>query len=201
MNSPIWESLRRLTNDATNLGLRWALIGGMAVSARVEPRFTRDIDICVLVDADADAEAVIASFFQRGYTLDSLVEHEYLERLATVRLRPPVSEGMLVDVLFASSGLEPEITREADQMQLVPGLTVPVARPAHLVVLKLLARDDSTRPQDRADLASLRPILTQQDKTEVRRLAHLVIERGFHRGRDLPTLAEDYLASPKSGNV
>ncbi|MCA0181241.1 MAG: nucleotidyl transferase AbiEii/AbiGii toxin family protein [Actinobacteria bacterium] len=201
MNSPIWESLGRLTNDAADLGLRWAVIGGMAVSARAEPRFTRDIDICVLVDADADAEAVIASFFQRGYSLDSLVEHEYLERLATVRLRPPVSEGMLVDVLFASSGLEPEITREADQMQLVPGLTVPVARPAHLVVLKLLARDDSTPPHDRADLASLRPILTQSDKTEVRRLTRIIVERGFHRGRDLPTLAEDYLASPKSGNV
>ena len=34
-----------------------ALIGGLAVSARTEPRFTRDADLAVAVTSDAEAEA------------------------------------------------------------------------------------------------------------------------------------------------
>jgi hypothetical protein len=36
-------------------GARWALIGGLAVSTRIEPRFTRDIDLAVSVPDDASA--------------------------------------------------------------------------------------------------------------------------------------------------
>lgn len=45
MTTPVEESLRRLARDAAALQLQWALIGGFAVSARAEPRFTRDVDV------------------------------------------------------------------------------------------------------------------------------------------------------------
>jgi hypothetical protein len=35
----------------------FALVGGLAVSVHVEPRFTRDIDLAVAVAGDAKAEA------------------------------------------------------------------------------------------------------------------------------------------------
>lgn len=163
MTTPIEESLRRLVRDCSALELQWALIGGFAVSARAEPRFTRDVDACVLVNDDADAEAIVLRLRDAGYGVESLVEHAYVDRLATVRLRSPVSGGVLVDLLFASSGIEPEITRDAEQLELVPGVVLPVARVAHLVALKLLARDDIARPQDVADLNALRRILTGED--------------------------------------
>jgi len=193
MTTPIEESLRRLVRDCATLELRWALIGGFAVSARAEPRFTRDVDACVLVHDDADAEAIVMRLGHRGYDVESLVEHAYVDRLATVRLRPPVSGGVLVDLLFASSGIEPEITRDAEQLELVPGLVLPVARVAHLVALKLLARDDTARPQDAADLTAMRQILTDEDIADLRRLVRLVVERGYHRDRDLIALAEAYI--------
>jgi hypothetical protein len=63
--------------------------------------------------------------------------------------------GGVVDLLFASSGIEPEIAAAADALDVVPGLAVPTARMGHLIALKVLARDDRTRPQDRVDLPAL----------------------------------------------
>jgi hypothetical protein len=51
--------------------------------------------------------------------------------------------------------------------------------------LKVLARDDRSRPQDRVDLAAL---LTRADAaalSEARTSLELVTRRGFARGRDL----------------
>ncbi|HSF97473.1 MAG TPA: nucleotidyl transferase AbiEii/AbiGii toxin family protein [Ornithinibacter sp.] len=194
MTGAVEASLRQLAADLVGVGLRWTLIGGFAVSARAEPRFTRDVDVCVLVDDDEEAEGTGDRLVHRGYTVDSVVEHEKRQRLATIRLISPVSGGVLVDLLFASSGIEAEIVEASEPLEILPGLVVPVARAAHLVVLKLLARDDDTRPQDAIDLRALRPTLTPADDAEVRRLAALVRARGFHRDRDLMALAEEYLA-------
>jgi hypothetical protein len=38
-------ALRRVSADLTRPDVQWALIGGFAVSARAEPRFTRDVDV------------------------------------------------------------------------------------------------------------------------------------------------------------
>jgi len=38
-------ALRRVADDLDKSGRLWALVGGFAVSARVEPRFTRDVDM------------------------------------------------------------------------------------------------------------------------------------------------------------
>lgn len=195
MSNLVVESLRRLVHDLELLKAQWALIGGFAVSARAEPRFTRDVDVCVLVADDAAAEGIVLSLGHLGYTVVTLIEHERLGRLATVRLSSPAVGGVLVDLLFASSGVEPEIVDAAEDLEILPGLVVPVARASHLVVLKLLARDDETRPQDRADLLALRPVLTSADEVEVRWLVALVSDRGFARGRDLKALAEDYLTT------
>lgn len=51
-------ALRRLDGDLDRVGVRWALIGGLAVSVRAEPRFTRDVDVAVAIDSDVEAEAV-----------------------------------------------------------------------------------------------------------------------------------------------
>lgn len=50
------SALRDLVGRLTDLGSRFAVVGGLAVSARTEPRFTRDADVCVAVHSDAEAE-------------------------------------------------------------------------------------------------------------------------------------------------
>jgi hypothetical protein len=61
----------------------------------------------------------------------------------------------LADLLFASCGIEPEVVAAADAIELFQGLSVPVATIGHLIALKVLSRDDDTRPQDIVDLRAL----------------------------------------------
>ena len=173
--------------DLRDLARRFALVGGLAVSARTEPRLTRDADLVVLVTGDRDAEALVRDLQGRGWQVTTAIEQDVAGRLATVRLALAGRDlrGAVVDLLFASSGIEPEIVGAADPIEVIPGFTIPVARLGHLIALKVLARDDRTRPQDRVDLAALLARADAAAVGEARDSLALVTRRGFHRGRDL----------------
>ena len=108
-------------------------------------------------------------------------------RLATVRLAigGEATSGAVIDLPFASSGIEPEIVGAADTIDVVPELRVPVARLGHLIALKVLARDDRSRPQDRVDLAALLMHADAHALREARESLETIVSRGFNRGRDL----------------
>jgi hypothetical protein len=63
-------ALRRIVADLTFARHAFALVGGFAVSARTEPRFTRDVDLAVAVPDDHAAEAVLRDS-QPGATASS----------------------------------------------------------------------------------------------------------------------------------
>ena len=179
--------LRRIVGHLQDLRRRFALVGGLAVSARTEPRLTRDADLAVLVADDQDAEALVRDLQAGGWRVVTAMEQNVVGRLAAIRLALAGDDegGAVVDLLFASSGIESEVVAAADRIEAVPGLALPVARLGHLIALKVLARDDRTRPQDRVDLAAL---LTRADAaalSEARAALELITRRGFARGRDL----------------
>lgn len=176
-------------------GLRWAVVGGLAVSARAEPRTTRDVDLAVAVDDDAAAEAALYRLHVHGFSVVSVVEQTARHRLATARLHSSDerARGIFVDLLFASSGIEPEVVNRAEEIELVPGLSVPVARTGDLVALKALARNDRDRPQDLDDIRALLREATPEDVDEAREAVRLIEERGFARGRKLSAELEDLL--------
>lgn len=180
-------ALRRLAADLARNDRSWAIVGGFAVSARAEPRFTRDIDVAVAVRDDAESEAIVRSLIADGYRPIGSVEQDDAGRLAIMRLNCPVGDAgeVVVDLLFASSGVEPELVRAADIVEIIPGLRLPIATTGHLIALKLLARDDQSRPQDMADLRALRSAATEDDILAARDAVQLITERGFNRGRDL----------------
>lgn len=188
----VHAALRQAAGDLRRHSQSWALVGGFAISARSEPRFTWDVDIAVGVENDAGAEALVRALILDGYRLLASIDQDATGRLATVRLGCPVAndDDVVVDVLFASSGIEPEIARSAEPLEIVPGLTLPVATIGHLIALKLLARDDETRPQDVADLRALRIVATAADMAAAREAVRLITERGFARGRDLSAALE-----------
>ena len=148
------------------------------------------------VEDDDGAQALIASMTGRGWSITALVEQDVVGRLATVRLAPTATDvGAVLDVLFASSGVESEIVAAAVTLDVLPRLPVRVARPGHLVALKLLARDDERRPQDLADLRALRSVLDAGEIERAREAAALIQARGYARDRDLVAALDSLLAT------
>lgn len=177
--------LRQAAADLSDAHFGFALVGGLAVSARAEPRFTRDADLAVAVSNDAEAEALLHSLRGR-YRIEALVEQEAVGRMATVRLSlPGEADVPVVDLLFASSGIEPEVVAAAEPLELLRGLVIPVAQTGHLLALKVLARDDISRPQDIADLRALMLVASPEELDRARQALALIAARGFHRGRSL----------------
>jgi len=181
--------LERTLRDAARMleseEVAFALVGGLAVSARTEPRFTRDVDLAVAVADDRGAESVVQCFRRAGYGVDFLAEHEAAERLATARILTRHEPPIILDLLFASSGVEDRITAAAEPIPLADDLEIPVARPGHLIALKILSRDDAVRPQDRVDLLALLRVAEPSDLRDAESLLEEIISRGFHREREL----------------
>ena len=197
--SPVEDALRRAIRDLQELGVDFALVGGLAVSIRTEPRFTRDVDCAVSVTDDVGAERVVSRLLSRGYRASAQVEQSTARRLATMRLAGPADRDAVVDLLFASSGIEPEIVRDAESLEVLPGLRCRVARVGHLLAIKALARDDERRPQDKADLLALLQVATRSDIELARRSARLIAERGFARDRsDLPGDVEKFISQHRA---
>jgi predicted nucleotidyltransferase len=190
------SALRRIVADLVDEGRSFALVGGFAVSARTEPRFTRDVDLVVIVSDDTDAGRLLRGLTRRGYVILATIEHDAAKRMASARLASPVARenDLIVDLLFASSGVEPEIVQRAETLELLVGVDVPVATIGDLLAMKLLSRDDDARPQDAADLAALRIAAGSDDLALARETAALITSRGFARGRDLDGAARSFVS-------
>lgn len=177
------RTLTRAAADLRAVGRPFALVGGFAVSVRTEPRMTRDVDFVVAVAGDADAERLVADLVGRGYAIITAIEQVAVARLATVRLASP--GGSVVDLLFASSGVEAEIVAGSQELTVVRGVRLAVPRVGDLIALKVLSRDDAARPQDRVDLAALLAVAAPEELTRARHTLELISTRGFDRGKDL----------------
>lgn len=179
----VWRALQQQGRGS-------ALVGGLAVSIRAEARFTRDVDVVIAVADDADAESLVFAMSQEGYHPVATVEHEVHRRLATARVRSP--EGISVDLLFASCGIEPEIVERAESIT-VPGVgLVAVARTEELLAMKLLSMSPK-RLQDRLDAQNLIQFHPDLDLDAVRDNLQRITARGYHRGRDLMALLDEIL--------
>jgi hypothetical protein len=184
---------RLLTKVARTLRERrkpFALVGGLAVSLRTEPRFTRDADLAVSVVNDDEAERLVNELRADRFDVFAVVEQVATGRLATARLRH-LESAMIVDLLFASCGIEPEIADGAETLEVLPQLLLPVASTGHLIAMKLLSRDDDTRPNDRADLMALAAEADDADWVIAESAVRLIDARGYSRNRNLVSAANE----------
>lgn len=197
------EALVQLQADLRDIGARWALIGGLAVSGRTEPRTTRDIDVAVAVGSDKDAESISRALVSRGYQIDTHLEQTTVDRLSTVRfLMPDPGLRILADLLFGSSGIEPEVVEAADTLELFPQTFAPVAKTGHLLALKVLAlKPDKPqeRPQDFSDIRELLRVADDEELRRARRALELISKRGYDRGKDLQAEFEEQVRQFREG--
>lgn len=146
------DELRRLLGGlealATDSGIRFAVIGGVARGAWARPRATLDLDVIAGATEPGPIEAAAG---RAGFVVKS-GEAEGLSSAGMMRLRlPDHPQGAVrVDVIFALHPFYERVLERARPVAIL-GAYVAVASAEDLVLLKLLA----DRPQDRADVEAV----------------------------------------------
>lgn len=189
---------QRAINLLTQLGVRFAVVGGLAVSFQAMERLTKDLDLVVAVQDDQESQKIVFEFSQLGYLTADVFEHEHSKRMATVRMISPGINPMYVDLLFASSGIENEIVDTAEEGHLFSNINVRVATISSLIALKVLSARES-RMKDIVDLQSLLEVASPNDIDSSRRLLDLITARGFDRGKDLQRDLDRHIEQFKAG--
>lgn len=138
-------ALGALAEQVEDAGVPYVLIGGHAVNAWLEPRFTADVDLTVQAGA-AELARLGAVLQAAGYRREARHGAEQasgpdFERYASAdRL-------VVIEIQAAKTALQREVIRRG----VVGTEGLRVATPEDLIVLKLIA----DRPKDQGDLAGL----------------------------------------------
>jgi len=175
------STLADLAGQLNATGAGFAVVGGLAASARGEARFTRDIDVVVAVSSDSEAEAVVFELSQRGYRVLATVEQDATHRLATARLEH--RSGVVCDLIFGTCGIEREIVDGAELLELFDR-AIPTATAEAIVAMKVLSATEQ-RPRDLGDIQAILRADPDLDHALVLSLLSTIDQRGFARGQDL----------------
>jgi hypothetical protein len=149
----------------------------------------------VSVQSDEEADGIVFGMRHRGYAPVDVIVHSDTGRVAMVRMALPreAATGPDLDLLFATTGIEPEIVGAAKPVAVVPGAVMPTAARGHLIAAKLVSYDEQRRPQDRVDILALLKKATPADVTLARKAVKLITKRGYNRGRDLAVDLEKFV--------
>jgi hypothetical protein len=177
--APLLEALRGLAGWLQDTRTSGAVIGGVAVSILGRPRFTRDIDVVVLVEEQQWAWFLSSGskFGFRSRRPDAL-EFAGEARMLLVRHEP---SGIDVDVSFASLPFEKELIARTVWRD-VGGVHTPLPGVEDLIIMKAVAH----RSRDLSDIESLVEV---NAKLDVDRILRWVGE--FSSALDMPDLLSD----------
>jgi hypothetical protein len=127
LNPKIVRAIRAAHEAYARLGIRHALIGGLAVGVHGHPRATKDVDFLVGAEAFESAGAIVS--FKPGV--------------------PLAAEGVPIDSVLAPEEHASLLEGALEQPQSFDG--IPVVTPEYLVFMKMIAG----RRQDLADVEAL----------------------------------------------
>jgi hypothetical protein len=145
----VFEEFKRLVLEFEKEGLRYALVGGVAMAFYTEPRFTRDIDL--LVDSD-DFEMAKGILEKNGYFESASPWTFRNVAIELHRFLKVVDEEdeMLIDILLAKDEGTRKVIQNAVEAESEEGRVMLVTK-KDLIWLKK-ARDSK---QDQADIEKL----------------------------------------------
>ena len=172
-------ALANVGRSCDALGRPWCLVGALAVAARAEARATLDVDVAVAVEDQGQASEVVSRLRDMGYRW-----HRDFGSLMTSFLLPEgVEAGLRLDVLFSLTGIEAEVARRAQRIEILPDLELPVATLGDLIALKALGAGEPGREHDWRDLRALAARSNQED-LEIARAAITLIGARGHASAD-----------------
>lgn len=136
------EKVKQVLQMLNEANIPYAIIGAVALAQYVEPRFTHDLDLIVLVEDGPKVRKLLAPYYGRGAVNVMLFD----------------VEGTRVDVLLARLRYEREAVRKAIDI-MVDEVPAKVVQIRDLVLMKLLSAWERPievdREQDRVDILRL----------------------------------------------
>ncbi len=127
--------------------VRFLVVGGYAVMKYTEPRYTKDLDLWIAVDA-RNANAVFRSLREFGAPLGKLTARDFQEEDQVYQMgRPPLR----VDILMSASGVDFKAAWARREEICLGEMVIPFISRADLIANKRA----TARPQDLLDLKSL----------------------------------------------
>jgi hypothetical protein len=145
------QALSTLITDFNRRGLNYALAGGWAYSALVEPRATTDIDLLMLIEQPSreGIHLLLSSLFDSTVVHPAPMVFHGISIWRSVGIRS--GQEVVIDLLLADSDyLKTALARR--RTVALGELNVPILAIEDLIVLKTLAG----RLQDQADLEKIR---------------------------------------------
>lgn len=155
------------------------IIGGIAASLLGRPRFTRDVDVLILLEEHRWGRFLNAgSRFGFLPRIEDALVFARQSRIFLVRHKP---SGVDVDISLAALPFEEESIAQVRWTK-VGKLSLPLPTPEDLIIMKAVAH----RPQDMADIKAL---LDANHRVNFRRIRRWVKE--FSSALDMPDILSD----------
>jgi hypothetical protein len=167
MPSPVANFLDDLSRALASMKVSWYLFGAQAALLYGASRLTADVDVTLNLPSGLTTSALADGLNAYGFRVRS-TNPAFIEQ---TRVVPVVHEpsGLPADLVVAGPGLEEAFLQRAIVHE-IEGVSVPVAAPEDIVVMKILA----ARPKDLEDVVS---ILTARDKRFDMILTRTVIQQ------------------------
>lgn len=127
--------------------VKYLIVGGYAVGFHGYPRYTKDLDVWILVSYE-NAENVYNVLHQFGFGSVGLRKEDFLQPDEFVQLGYPPNR---IDIVTSCDGVEFETCYESRKQLIVDGLVI------NFIDLENLKKNKkaSARPQDLADIDNL----------------------------------------------
>lgn len=141
------QDFREFIQSLNDNEVRYLVIGGHAVAFHGHPRYTKDLDVWVLID-ETNARKIVAALHQFGFASLGLTAKDFLEPNTTIQLGYPPSR---IDILIGLEDMEFEQCFEDRIETTIDGLKV------NFIDLEGLrrAKRSAGRPRDLDDLDQL----------------------------------------------
>jgi hypothetical protein len=137
------------------------------------------------VSEDAEAESIVRSLQTCGFEPVTLLENQRHRKISTVRLLSTMYDGIFVDLLFSTSGIEKEVVDTSEKIEILKDLFIQVASIPSLIAMKTLSSTHKQRRQDLIDLDNLIKNASNEELAQARILISLIESRGYNDGKDL----------------
>ena len=158
MTTPQIKAMVEVHEFMTSQQIPYMIIGGMALQYWGEPRFTRDVDITILIPWKQEKkllEKICSTFLPR---MTGALEFAVQHRVCLVKS----SEGCDIDISMGIPGYEESAMERAVDFPVGRDQFIKICSAEDLIIHKAVAG----RPQDEADIESI--VIRQGKKLDVR---------------------------------